>query len=82
MGMMQEFREFAVKGNAIDLAVVVIIGGIGSLGGAALGALLVGLIDSVTKATVSNLSMISIFGALMLVLAFKPNGLLGKGERG
>ena len=26
MGMMQEFREFAVKGNAIDLAVGVIIG--------------------------------------------------------
>ncbi len=59
--------------------VVIIIGGIGSLGGAALGALLVGLIDSITKATVSNLSMICIFGALMLVLAFRPNGLLGKG---
>ena len=27
MGMMQEFREFAVKGNAVDLAVGVIIGG-------------------------------------------------------
>ena len=27
MGMMQEFREFAVKGNAMDLAVGVIIGG-------------------------------------------------------
>ena len=27
MGMMQEFREFAVKGNAIDLGVGVIIGG-------------------------------------------------------
>jgi len=27
MAMMQEFREFAVKGNAIDLAVGVIIGG-------------------------------------------------------
>jgi large conductance mechanosensitive channel len=26
MGMMQEFREFAVKGNAVDLAVGVIIG--------------------------------------------------------
>ena len=26
MGMMQEFREFAVKGNAMDLAVGVIIG--------------------------------------------------------
>ena len=27
MGMMQEFREFAVKGNVIDLAVGVFIGG-------------------------------------------------------
>ena len=27
MGMLQEFREFAVKGNAIDLAVGVIVGG-------------------------------------------------------
>jgi large conductance mechanosensitive channel len=26
MGMMQEFREFAVKGNAVDLAVGVVIG--------------------------------------------------------
>jgi len=27
MGMMQEFRDFAIKGNVIDLAVGVIIGG-------------------------------------------------------
>ena len=27
MGMMQEFKEFAVKGNVMDLAVGVIIGG-------------------------------------------------------
>ena len=27
MGMIQEFKEFAVKGNAMDLAVGVIIGG-------------------------------------------------------
>jgi len=27
MGMMQEFKEFAIKGNVMDLAVGVIIGG-------------------------------------------------------
>ncbi|MDX1375841.1 MAG: large-conductance mechanosensitive channel protein MscL [Burkholderiales bacterium] len=27
MGMLKEFREFAVKGNVVDLAVAVIIGG-------------------------------------------------------
>lgn len=58
--------------------VVIIIGGIGSIKGAALGALLVGLMDSITKATIPNMSMIIIFGVLMVVLAFKPNGLLGK----
>ena len=69
--------------NLIPIAIVavVIIGGIGNLWGAALGALLVGLIDSITKATVTNLSMICIFGALMVVLAFRPNGLLGKAAK-
>jgi len=27
MGMMQEFKEFAMKGNVIDLAVAVVLGG-------------------------------------------------------
>ena len=27
MGMLSEFREFAVKGNAVDMAVGIIIGG-------------------------------------------------------
>ena len=49
--------------------------------GAALGALIVGLIDSFMKATVTNLAMIAIFGVLMAVLAFKPHGLLGKAVR-
>jgi large-conductance mechanosensitive channel len=31
MGMLQEFKEFANKGNAVDMAVGVIIGGAGSM---------------------------------------------------
>ena len=27
MGMLQEFREFAVRGNVVDMAVGIIIGG-------------------------------------------------------
>ena len=38
MGMMQEFKEFAVKGNVVDLAVGVIIGGaFGKIVGAVIG---------------------------------------------
>ena len=40
MGLIQEFREFAVKGNAIDLAVGVIVGG-------AFGKLVSSLVDDV-----------------------------------
>ena len=40
MGLIQEFREFAVKGNAIDLAVGVIIG-------AAFGKIVTSLVDDV-----------------------------------
>lgn len=58
--------------------VVVIVGGMGSLGGAAIGALLVGLADSYCKVFAPNWTSIVIFGSLMLILAFRRNGLLGK----
>jgi branched-chain amino acid transport system permease protein len=58
--------------------IVVILGGLGSLGGAALGALAVGLIDSFSKTLSPAFTMFFLFGTLMLVLAFKPYGLLGK----
>ena len=40
MGMLKEFKEFAMKGNIVDLAVAVIIGG-------ALGAIISSLVDDV-----------------------------------
>ena len=40
MGMLKEFKEFAVKGNVIDLAVAVVIG-------AAFGAIVSSLVDDV-----------------------------------
>lgn len=58
--------------------IVVILGGLGSLGGAALGALMVGLIDSFSKTLSPTFTMFFLFGTLMLVLAFRPYGLLGK----
>lgn len=58
--------------------IVVILGGRGSLGGVALGALVVGLIDSFSKTLSPAFTMFFLFGTLMLVLAFRPYGLLGK----
>ena len=58
--------------------VVVIIGGLGSLEGAALGAAIVGLIDSFAKALVPELSFFTLFAPMAIILMLRPNGLLGK----
>jgi branched-chain amino acid transport system permease protein len=62
--------------------IVVIIGGMGSLGGAALGALALGLVDSYgdvyLPAGYTNYSVLLIFGLLVVVLAVRPLGLFGR----
>jgi len=57
---------------------VVLIGGLGSLKGAFLGSLLVGLVDNFCKVLIPELGLFVIFGAVAFVLAFKPTGLFGK----
>jgi branched-chain amino acid transport system permease protein len=60
--------------------VVVIIGGLGSLSGAAVGSVFVGVLDSFGKALVPELSYFTIFAPMIIILAIRPNGLLGRAE--
>ncbi|MGE0060987.1 MAG: branched-chain amino acid ABC transporter permease [Xanthobacteraceae bacterium] len=57
---------------------VVIIGGMGSLGGAAIGALLVGLADNFGKALFPELAYFTLYAPMVLILAIKPTGLFGR----
>ena len=57
---------------------VVIIGGMGSLGGAAIGALLVGLADNFGKALFPEISYFTLYAPMVLILAIKPTGLFGR----
>ena len=57
---------------------VVIIGGMGSLAGAAVGSLLVGLADNFGKALFPELAYFSLYAPMVLILALKPTGLLGR----
>jgi len=57
---------------------VVIIGGMGSLGGAAIGALLVGLADNFGKALYPEVSYFTLYAPMALILAVKPTGLFGR----
>ncbi|HET9714682.1 MAG TPA: branched-chain amino acid ABC transporter permease [Pseudolabrys sp.] len=57
---------------------VVIIGGMGSLGGAAIGALAVGLADNFGKALMPEISYFTLYAPMVLILAIKPTGLFGR----
>ena len=58
--------------------VVVIVGGMGSLKGALVGSIAVGMIDNFGKALVPELSYFTLFAPMALVLAVKPTGLYGR----
>ncbi len=63
----------------IKAFVAAVLGGIGSVPGAMLGGLLLGVIESVSKAYISTeLADAIVFGVLVIVLLVKPSGLLGK----
>jgi branched-chain amino acid transport system permease protein len=57
---------------------VVIIGGMGSLGGAAIGSLIVGLADNFGKALFPEISYFTLYAPMVLILALKPTGLFGR----
>jgi branched-chain amino acid transport system permease protein len=57
---------------------VVIIGGMGSLTGAAVGSLVVGLADNFGKALFPEVSYFTLYAPMVLILAVKPTGLFGR----
>lgn len=58
--------------------VVVIVGGMGSIAGAALGAALVGVVSQFALVYAPTYALVITFGLMVVVLAFKPTGLLGR----
>ncbi len=58
--------------------VVVIVGGMGSMKGALVGSLLVGLLDNFGKALFPELSYFTLFAPMAVILALRPTGLFGR----
>jgi branched-chain amino acid transport system permease protein len=60
-----------------------LLGGLGSIGGAIVGALIVSVSSSVVAATISPIwSEMTFFVILLLVLLVRPRGLFGTAARG
>ena len=60
--------------------VVVVLGGIGSVAGAAIGALMIGLTDTFGKVFFPQFSSILIYVLMAGILLWRPNGILGNKE--
>jgi branched-chain amino acid transport system permease protein len=58
--------------------VVVIVGGMGSIPGAAIGALIIGLSEQIGTVYFQNYSTVLSFLIMVIVLAIRPQGLLGR----
>jgi len=54
------------------------VGGTGSIPGAALASLLVGLLDTFSKVFFPGLAYFAVYLALVVVLLFRPSGLMGR----
>lgn len=71
-----------LPGSDIDILlyalVVVIVGGLGSLKGAAVASVLIGLIDAFSKAYIPEMSYFTLFAPMAIVLVFRPVGLFGR----
>lgn len=59
--------------------IVVVVGGLGSWKGSFVGAILIGVIETLTKVWAPSLSMLIIFLIMIVVLLVRPQGLFGKG---
>lgn len=62
----------------VEAFAVVVIGGLGSMRGALVGALVVGLVRSLAVFYYAELEMLSIYLIVIAVLIFRPTGLFGK----
>lgn len=71
-----------LDGTVLILAlVVVVIGGLGSVRGALVGALIIGQIDTLGRVLLPEFASFILFGALALVLVLRPQGLFGGAAR-
>ena len=67
--------------NYILLAfAVVLVGGVGSIGGAVIAGLLLGLVDTATAIYASSLAGYAVYIAMAVILFVKPSGLSGRGR--
>jgi branched-chain amino acid transport system permease protein len=82
IGQLYSLSPFMGAGPVVKAFTVVILGGLGSIAGAAVGGLVIGMAESIlTTYYGASTAQLASFGVIMLVLVLRPEGLLGRKER-
>jgi branched-chain amino acid transport system permease protein len=82
IGQLYSLSPFMGAGPVVKAFTVVILGGLGSIPGAAVGGLVIGMAESIlTTYYGASTAQLASFGVIMLVLVLRPEGLLGRKER-
>ena len=58
--------------------IVIIVGGVGSIQGALLGGILIGVIDAFGRAVFPQFAMFTMYLTMIIILIVRPTGLLGR----
>lgn len=58
--------------------IVVVVGGMGTIQGTLVGALIIGLIDSFGRAIFPDLAMFTVYLAMVIMIVMRPSGLVGR----
>ena len=64
----------------ISSFVVIVIGGLGSLRGAVIAALFIGVVQTLAEFFITDLAMVIVYVLMAVILAFMPLGILGEGK--
>jgi len=64
----------------ISCFVVLVIGGLGSLKGSAIAAMLVGIVQTLGYVFITDYAMVVVYVMMALILIFMPRGILGEGK--
>jgi branched-chain amino acid transport system permease protein len=77
IGLVQSINPFMGRIPMIMSLLAVVIGGLGSLTGAIVGGIMLGLLNSVIAYQISYYSEVALFMLVILILLIRPQGLFG-----
>ena len=82
MATYRPFDPFYGNGIVVILFVIVVLGGLGSITGAVVGGLIIGVIQQMSTLVIAvSLQNVAVFAIFLLCPFFRPQGMFGKKER-